>query len=150
MRWQNPQRKNALVTLLMWWAAASALHATASCSPFQGKIARHATVQEQLTPSRDDNRPIAHVIAPVDPGPLPDAFVPQGGTCRTCGFISCHGFFCPNDGQPFVTYGSPAVVFQQRVITTDAAIAGLNEIFTELQERFHDHWDWMEAAFYVE
>lgn len=30
------------------------------------------------------------------------------------------------------------------------AIAGLNRIFDDLQTRFHDEWDWMNAGFYVE
>lgn len=25
-------------------------------------------------------------------------FVPEGGTCQTCGQVSLHGYFCPNDG----------------------------------------------------
>lgn len=34
--------------------------------------------------------------------------------------------------------------------TADEAIRGLNEIFRYLQEHFHDQWNWIEAAFYLE
>lgn len=43
-----------------------------------------------------------------------------------------------------------AIVLQHRVIATADAIAGLDEIFRDLQTRFHDQWNWMDAAFYVE
>jgi hypothetical protein len=39
---------------------------------------------------------------------------------------------------------------QMRVVTTADAIAGLDEIFRDLQTRFHDQWNWIDAAFYVE
>jgi hypothetical protein len=36
------------------------------------------------------------------------------------------------------------------IMTTDEIAEKLNEVFSDVQTKIHDQWDWMEAAFYVE
>jgi hypothetical protein len=36
-----------------------------------------------------------------------------------------------------------------RPLTPQNAVLGLEKIFEDLQIRFHDQWDWMEAYFYL-
>lgn len=55
-----------------------------------------------------------------------------------------------SDGQPFVAPVTSATMVQHHVITTADAFAGLDEIFRDLQTRFHNQWNWMDAVFYVE
>lgn len=46
--------------------------------------------------------------------------------------------------------GEQSVIVVKRRILSDAeAIAALNAIHADVQSKFHDQWDWMDAAFYV-
>src|SRR6185437_4643299 len=56
-----------------------------------------------------------------------------------CGGDGTYPSLPATEGQPQITFHTP-----------ESAIAKLHEIFKDLQTRFHDQWDWMDAEFSVE
>lgn len=46
--------------------------------------------------------------------------------------------------------GTMEITVQRRILTVEQIFEKLGAIHTEVQDKFHDQWDWMNAAFYVE